>query len=141
LTKLNYLPAAIAALLLTAPPALSGPNDFFGGSIPTPGADPMSAGGMAPPAMPPGGDYSEDEKRMQKKYKASLNHARELISKGDKMMKLGESKHSDKIFKKGKIIKDIGEKRLAELEANNPFPEMNQKKAAKGKESTEPNQQ
>ncbi len=37
------------------------------------------------------------------------------------MMKSPDQKES----KKGKILKEIGEKRLAELEANNPIPHEN----------------
>lgn len=135
--KHDYLLAtAAAAFLFTTAPALSGPNDFFGGSIPpAAGGDPLSGGGMPAPAMPPGADYSDDEKRMQKKYKASVSHAKELIAKGDRMIKEGQTKQIDKIYKKGKIIKEIGEKRLAELQANNPLPELPPPKAGKNKEN------
>jgi hypothetical protein len=30
----------------------------------------------------------------------------------------------DKVAKKGKVLKEIGEKALAELKSNNPFPEL-----------------
>jgi uncharacterized glyoxalase superfamily protein PhnB len=114
-------------------PVMAGPNDFFGSTMPagqmadphgtsnqftTPGqakaAEQLNAGGGP-------GDYTDDEKRMQKKYKASVSHAKGLIAKGDKMMKSPVPKESTK----GKILKEIGEKRLAELEANNPIPHEN----------------
>jgi hypothetical protein len=68
----------------------------------------------------PAGDYTSDEKRVQKKFKSSLDHARKLIAKGESMMK----SKAEKEAKKGKILKEIGERRLAELRANNPFPEI-----------------
>ncbi len=114
------------------PSAAAGPNDFFGSTMPQ--------GQMSDPSSAPGqfttpgqakaadmlsgtgpGDYTDDEKRMQKKYKASISHAKGLIAKGDKMMKSPQEKES----KKGRILKEIGEKRLAELEANNPIPHEN----------------
>src|SRR5215467_11519453 len=113
----NFIATAALALVAIGQPALAGPNDFFGGSVPTstpPGGDPL-AGPAANIAPPPGVDFSDDEKHMQKRYKARMQHAKELIAKGSKMMKDGESKHDNKVFKKGEIIKKIGEKDLAEL--------------------------
>lgn len=102
-------------------------NDFFGGNLPS--SVPSAAN---PPATASGGgDYTDDEKRMQKKYKSSIAHAKDLVGKGDSMMKKGESKHNDKMYKKGKILKEIGEKQLAELQANNPFPEDKESKDGK----------
>jgi hypothetical protein len=101
-------------------------NNFFGSSLPgnVPSAsNPPATGGGAPG----GGDYSDDEKRMQKKFKASVQHAKELVTKGDLMMKKGESKHDDKMYKKGKIVKEIGEKQLNDLQANNPLPDAKAK--------------
>jgi hypothetical protein len=127
------LTAVMATNLVNSQPMMAGPNDFFGSTMPagqmadpngtsnqftTPGqakaAGELNAGGGP-------GDYTDDEKRMQKKYKASVSHAKGLIAKGDKMMKSPDQKES----KKGKILKEIGEKRLAELEANNPIPHEN----------------
>ena len=68
----------------------------------------------------PQGEYSADEKRVQKKYKSNLASARKLVAKGEEMMRSKDEKQA----KKGKIIKDIGERRIAELKANNPFPEV-----------------
>ena len=103
-----------------------GQNSFFGsalpGNVPSAANPPAGAGGGGG-GVPPGGDFSDDEKRMQKKFKASVAHAKELVAKGDTMMKKGESKHDDKAYKKGKILKEIGEKQLNELQANNPFPD------------------
>ena len=133
-----FLKTAALTLAMMAQPALAGPNDFFGGSVPSsgPAGDPL-AGPAANIAPPPGVDFSDDEKRMQKRYKARMQHAKDLISKGTRMMKDGESKHNNKIFKKGEIFKKIGEKDLAELQANNPFPATSQPKKAKEKESTQ----
>jgi hypothetical protein len=109
--------ALVAGILGTiAPVFAAGPNDFFGGSVP-------AAAQEAAATASSGGDYTDDEKRMQKKYQTSIRHAKGLIAKGDVMMKAGEKKHDDKMMKKGKIIKEIGERRLTELQANNPFPE------------------
>jgi hypothetical protein len=113
-------------------PCVLAQNDFFGGnlpsSVPSAANPPATAGGAQG-----GGDYTDDEKRMQKKYKSSIQHAKDLVGKGDSMMKKGESRHNDKMYKKGKILKEIGEKQLAELQANNPFPE--DKEPKDGKES------
>lgn len=112
----------LATALVTSLPAFAGPNDFFGGNIG--GASDNSQGSQAainaPPTTAPGGDYTADEKRMQKKYKANIKDAEKLIAKAEGMMKSSDKKLS----KKGKILKEIGEKRLAELKTNNPFAEI-----------------
>ena len=72
-----------------------------------------SAGGSAPP-----GDYTTDELRMQGRYNDDCNNARAIIIRGEKMMKSGNAKAQ----KKGAILKQIGEKDLARLKENNPFP-------------------
>lgn len=128
-TKRNRIFFSLLTAVMAAggQPVVAGPNDFFGSAMPagqlvdpnanqftTPGQ--AKAGDMLNQSNP--GDYTDDEKRMQKKYKASLSHARGLIAKGERMMKSVDQKES----KKGKILKEIGEKRLAELEANNPNP-------------------
>ncbi|MGD9684382.1 MAG: hypothetical protein AB7W16_24725 [Candidatus Obscuribacterales bacterium] len=127
--------AVAAALIVTgAAPAL-GQNDFFGTTIPgagQTGATLNGVGGGAPPAAEPNpyadaaspnaaGEYTDDEKRMQKKYHAKVKHAQGLISRGDKMMK---GNKDSKEYKKGKILKDIGERQLAELKANNPLKDL-----------------
>ena len=127
----NMLALISTALACAVLPGQAQTNDFFGGQVPQspPGAEAASqrlsgAGG---------GDYTDDEKRMQKKYKVSIARAKQLIARGDKMMKDGGSRHDDKMSKKGKIFKEIGEKQLTELQANNPFPNlMDAKKSAPG---------
>lgn len=121
----NALIACGSISFCIASAAIAGPNDFFG-------SDPQGAGqlgstmGNTPglsSGQPGAGDYTDDEKRMQKKYRSNIKSARELITKGQDMMKAGEGKHDDKMFKKGKIMMEIGQRRLNELETNNPFPE------------------
>ena len=70
-------------------------------------------------------DFTGDEKRMQKKYKSNLVNAQHLIARGTGMMK-GNNTNSP-VFKKGKILKEIGEKSLADLQSNNPFPDQKTK--------------
>ncbi len=134
----------LAAILLTSTltcahmsSAIAGPNDFFGGPGTT--SSPSAAAGAeaAQNALvdsPQPGDFTDDEKRMQKKYKEKIRHAKSLIEKGELMMKKGEGK-DDKAFKKGKVFKQIGERELAELQANNPFPDKD-KKEPTGKDAT-----
>lgn len=112
----------LATALVSSLPAFAGPNDFFGGNIG--GSSETAQGGQAavnpPPTTAPNGDYTGDEKRMQKKYKANVKDAERLIAKAEDMMKSADKK----LAKKGKILKEIGEKRLADLKANNPFAEI-----------------
>jgi hypothetical protein len=120
-----------------AMPALS-QNNFFGSN---PGAninpnqmgsskgeDDGAAGpglpimnGALPPPAPAGGDYTQDEKRMQKKYHGNLRHAQDLVRQGEAMMKQAGNNKEDKNDKKGKVLKEIGEKSLGDLKAGNPF--------------------
>jgi hypothetical protein len=135
---------AIAATVLSLSfnvAANAGPNDFFGSSIggaadqavgpgeqaPLNGSGSSassgsvaSGGGATSPSGPPAGDYTVDEKRVQKKYKDNCKRAQSLIKRGDEMARSGD----DKVAKKGKVLKEIGEKALAELKSNNPFPEL-----------------
>jgi hypothetical protein len=67
-----------------------------------------------------GADSTSDEKRMQKKFKANMAHMKELIAKGENMMKNAPNEN-DKAYKKGKVLKEIGEKNLADMQANSPF--------------------
>jgi hypothetical protein len=110
-------------------------NDFFGNaalpntqqvqpansSAGSPSGSPSSSPSGLVPAPTGNGasptDFTQDEKRMQKKNKEMAIHIKELIEKGDRMMKDGKAKNDDKMFKKGKIFKEIGEKRQAELKA------------------------
>jgi len=82
-----------------------------------PGIPPMNTPVTPAPA---GGDYTTDEKRMQKKYKGNLAHAHHLITQGEAMMKASPDKES-RDYKKGKIMKEVGEKSLIDLKTNNPF--------------------
>ncbi len=133
---MKALSSGLAALLVVAATsaAQAGTNDFFGSSLGS--TDPSTAGAVAPPPgaaaaastlSNSGSDYTADEKRMQKKYKSNLASAQKLIAKGEMMMKSKD----DKAAKKGKIFKEIGEKRLAELKANSPFPEVAEKPGKK----------
>jgi hypothetical protein len=81
---------------------------------------PVQNGALPPPA-PAGGDYTQDEKRMQKKYHGNLRHAQDLVRQGEAMMKQAGNNKEDKNYKKGKVLKEIGEKSLANLKAGNPF--------------------
>lgn len=100
----------------------SGANDFFGSSVggQSDGAQGSAAAVNATAPGAPAGDYTSDEKRMQKKYRANVKDAEKLVAKAEKMIKDSDPK----LAKKGRILKEIGEKRLAELKANNPFPEL-----------------
>lgn len=130
----------IAMLLAGAAPAFAGANDFFGTSVPE-GAR-QASNQIKQPVNPyadptvPQGDFTVDEKRMQKKFKASIAHAKDLIAKGERMMSVGKRGNKDKEFKKGKIIKEIGEKQLAELTANNPLADIINDKGAEPKKKT-----
>jgi hypothetical protein len=115
----------LATAVTTTLPAVAGPNDFFGGNIgnsadTAQGSQAAVNNAAAPNMTAPGGDYTVDEKRMQKKYRANVADAQKLIAKAEAMMKSADVKLS----KKGKIMKEIGERRLADLKANNPFPEI-----------------
>lgn len=137
----NLKNAVFSAVLVvsSAPSAFAQTNDFFGGSLPGGGNPTQSphaqAAEVARNNLPT--DYTDDEKRMQKKFKASINHAKGLIAKGERMMKASEGGKNDKEFKKGKILKEIGERRLAELDANNPLPEAKKKAANTEQQRTE----
>lgn len=124
-----------ACIGLSGSAVAQGNNDFFGSSVPAPSA---GGGGGSTIDRPPGvaaaeqqalkntaggGDYTADEKRMQRKFKANLHAAEELISKAEKMVKDGEKKKDDKMVKKGKILKEVAEKRVNELKENNPLPD------------------
>jgi hypothetical protein len=108
--------------------AFAGPNDFFGSQIGGPSdttqgsttSPAASAADAQLPAGAPAGDYTADEKRVQKKYKDNMKSAQKLVAKGESMMRSKD----EKVSKKGRILKEIGEKRIAELKANNPFPEI-----------------
>jgi hypothetical protein len=105
-------------------------NSFFGAnaggsaSQSTPDRDETNInaglpGLTTPAAIPPSGDYTDDEKRVQRKYKGNIVRAKQLIEKGESMMKTAGK--DDKVYKKGKVFKETGEKWLAELKANDPY--------------------
>jgi hypothetical protein len=109
--------------------ALAQSNNFFGTSVPGQGdmTQPPPGANAAAGAMGSAGgnaEYTDDEKRMRKKYKANIVSTQKLIAKATAMIKAGEKSHDDKALKKGKILKDIGERRLAELRQNSPFLDM-----------------
>ncbi len=83
---------------------------------PASGALNMQNGSGASPS-----EYTEDEKRMQHKYKDSMNRYKKLIAEGDKMMKEGKARNNDKLYKKGKVKKEIGQRQLDLLKASDPL--------------------
>jgi len=122
---------AISMALPISASAQGGSNDFFGSSVPSSGGN-GGSGVERPPGVAAaeqqalkaqGNEFTSDEKRMQKKFKANLRAAEDLISKAEKMVKEGEKKKDDKMVKKGKILKEVAEKRRNELKENNPLPE------------------
>lgn len=129
--KLATVVSLLSSLVFPICAFAQGSNDFFGSSVPS-----ASGGGGNNSERPPGvaaaeqqalkasgGDFTSDEKRMQKKFKANLRAAEELISKAERMVKDGEKKKDDKMVKKGKILKEVAEKRVQELKENSPTPE------------------
>ena len=123
------LTIAIATTACINLAAVAGPNDFFGGNNIGGASDNAQGAQVSPkerdaaaqmPAGPPPAEYTSDEKRVQKKYKANMKSAQDLVRRGESM----SHSRDDKIAKKGRILKEIGEKRIAELKANNPFPEI-----------------
>ena len=109
--------------------ACAGPNDFFGTAVPAGSASDASAGQQteqnpyAETPMPEG-DFSEDERRMQKKFKTRVKHAKSLIEKGKKLIETGEKKNKKKLISRGKIFVDIGERELKQLAENNPLSNL-----------------
>src|SRR5579883_2758842 len=132
---------ALSAIVLADNPAVAGSNSFFGTNAGGSSASAGSGSGTnsssqsqdvdetnvnaglpgltAPPAMPPAGDYTDDEKRMQKKYRGNISRAKQLIAKGEQMMKA--SNKDAKEYKRGKVLKETGEKWLTELKGNDPY--------------------
>jgi hypothetical protein len=141
-TKAASLCISLAIALSLSAPSHADNNSFFGsnaggassktdavdvdegsGNAGLPGLNSTGIPGSksASPAKAPAGDYTDDEKRMQKKYKGNMNRAKELIDKGDKMMKSSGNNAANKDYKKGKILKETGEKWLSDLKASDPF--------------------
>jgi hypothetical protein len=122
----------LAVIGLAGSAFAQGNNDFFGSSV----VQPASPGGATPADRPPGvaaaeqqalkasaSDLTSDEKRMQKKYKANLRAATDLVTKAEKMIADGTKKKDDKAVKKGQVLKLVAEKRVNELKQNNPLPD------------------
>lgn len=140
--KIALICCSLAALTSLCAASLADNNSFFGsnaggtssksdpvdvdegiGNAGLPGLNSTGVPGSksASPAKAPAGDYTDDEKRMQKKYKGNMNRAKELIDKGEKMMKSAGNRPEAKDYKKGKILKETGEKWLSDLKASDPF--------------------
>ncbi len=74
------------------------------------------------PKLPQNGDFTEDEKRVQHKWQDRIANDHRLISTGERMMHGAKNNPKDKNYQKGKVMKSIGEKDLADLKQNSPFP-------------------
>ena len=140
--KKLLIAAAALAVIAGNPAYAQAPGDVFNGSpsmIPgTNAAESALNQAGADPGNFKLGDFTDDEKRMQHKYRDSIKHAKELINKGTSMMDRGKKSNNDKEFKKGKIIKEIGERQLGELNANNPFPSPEPEMKEEAKAETKP---
>jgi hypothetical protein len=142
--KIAIVATSLSAIVFLSVPALADNNSFFGsnnggstsksdpvdvdegtGNAGLPGLNSTGIPGSrsASPAKAPAGDYTDDEKRMQKKFKGNMSRAKELIDKGEKMMKQSGNRTEAKEYKKGKILKETGEKWLSDLKAGDPFDE------------------
>ena len=135
---------ALFGILSTAnQPAIAGPNDFFGSAVPnaaTGSGQPEEANPYAAETPMPEGDFTEDEQRMQKRFKEKVKHAKNLLEKGKKMVEDGQKKNNKKMVSRGKIFAEIGERELKALAANNPLSELispTQKAALEQKEAKE----
>jgi hypothetical protein len=87
-------------------------------------------------APPANGDFTADEKVMQGRFRARVENAHKNIDKGEKLMAACGKDHDKAEYKKGKIMKEIGEKDLASLKENSPFPSnssLDPDRPAKGK--------
>jgi hypothetical protein len=123
---------SILTMLSLAGSAFAQGNDFFGGGA----SQPASPSGGTPIDRPPGvaaaeqqalkagtTDLTSDEKRMQRKYKANMRSAADLVAKAEKMIKDGEKRNDKKTIKKGMVLKQIAEKSVNQLKENNPLPD------------------
>ncbi|HEY9717161.1 MAG TPA: hypothetical protein V6C69_06825 [Trichormus sp.] len=116
-----YLPGAVGSIDGNDTPAgsmIGGNSAAAAPSSPAQSAPAANVGGNGLPGVGP--DNTADEKRMQKKYKANINYFKDLINKGQGMMERSPNKESA-IYKKGKILKETGEKHLTELQTSSPF--------------------
>lgn len=123
----NNLLLSLSLIAFLAPcvaPAYAGPNDFFGTAVPAGStAQPQESNPYASTPMPEG-DFSEDERRMQKKFKSRVKHAKKLILKGEKLIAQGEKKKKKKLISRGKIFVSIGNRELKQLAQNNPLANL-----------------
>ena len=74
------------------------------------------------PKLPQNGDFTDDEKRVQRKWQDRIANDHRLIDRGERMMRGAHNNPKDKEYQKGKVMKSIGEKDLAEMKSNSPFP-------------------
>lgn len=129
-----FLLISVFAVLVISLPVYAGGNNFFGGNAGGGNSGSNSTnsndvdetnvnsglpGLISPPAKPPSGDYTDDEKRVQRKFKDNIAHAKGLIEKGEAMMKSGSKE--DKLYKRGQILKETGLKWLTQLKDNDPY--------------------
>lgn len=132
--RLIITAVALSVLGIVSSAHAQAPGDIFNGApsaIPgTNAAESALNQAGADPGNFKMGDFTDDEKRMQHKYRDSIKHAKDLINKGTTMMDHGKKTNNDKEFKKGKIFKEIGDRQLGELNANNPFPPPEEKAKA-----------
>lgn len=87
-------------------------------------------------APPANGDFTADEKVMQERYKGRIANAHKNIDRAEKMMASCGDNHNKAEYKKGKVMKEIAEKDLADLKSNSPFPSnssLDPDRPAKGK--------
>jgi hypothetical protein len=128
----SLLPGASkTASTAQASPPIGGIGSIGGNDNAQSAPAPSATSGSVPSS---GMDNTADEKRMQRKYKANLAHMRDLVDKGSAMMKQAKNPN-DKMYKKGKILKEMGEKHLADMQANNPFQLDNLEDKKKDKDS------
>jgi hypothetical protein len=72
------------------------------------------------------GDFTPDEKRIRKKYNAALANAQGVINRATNIM--AKNPPGSKEYRHAQISKEVGEKSLAELKANDPYPDSKEKK-------------
>jgi len=121
---------SILTMLSLAGSAFAQGNDFFSGgsqAAPTGGTPidrPPGVAAAEQQALKAGNtDLTSDEKRMQRKYKANMRSASDLVAKAEKMIKDGEKRNDKKTIKKGMVLKQIAEKNVNQLKENNPLPD------------------
>lgn len=129
MTSKKLITLTAMAYVFASPATFAQGNDFFGSSVPGSSGSGGGSGIDRPPGVQAAeqqalqnshAEFTSDEKRMQKKFKANLRAAQDLVTKGEKMLKDGEKKKDEKMLKKGKILKEVGEKRVQELKESNP---------------------